>query len=815
MGSAWSRSKSTYDPTPVFKTKYGKIRGKRYHVGANHYVNVFISIPYAKPPTGVLRFKKPCPPESWPNVRECIQNVRRVPEREAFLGRWSTGNPSNEDCLYLNVYAPEWDPFGEQKSGRAVMIWINDEEQALYPLHPSVGCSGRGICKYLCSRDVIVVSVHYRHGILGFVATADQYSTPNLGIWDQVMAINWVKENIAEFGGDPYNITLFGHGAGAVFVDILSISPYTRDSFDKMILMSGTADCKWALHDIRRVKQATIAHACSLGWHYPENASEEDISASLMRFLRHQCATSLTPITTGYDICKSIITSPTPFGAVFDGDLIPESITELRKKTPKKTCLCGVTEYEALIFGTGCASVRSLCEDIISIVNLINCFQMEDCIHLFSNGKRTSGFGRKSLDMTSFDHLLNVIIPQSNDHPSSHLFSVAKSLYINDAYSSNEMKRAYVKRSPLPASTHGSDLAFLFGKSPSQNIKRTAADRMVIENLTTLFTNLAKFGDVNGSFIEGLEALNEYDKWSYVSIGRGITMKCNFHDRRANFWRRLRENRLHLPNVEANSIQTQTDPKLLTAKRYASTIQRRVHCQQTQTDANLQIDLSLSELHEVAMRSRESLNDSENLQLEENEEEVDKLEIMKSQTDELNEEDIERCEEIAITITLTKGERGNSLDLHEAEIIFFAWMNEANIRPYDTESHKGGDGEDSSLGRLEVHEETATDDQSLSVLFYDEMLYEDYVKICEYFADGLNNNSSFTPTAHRCPTSETSSMPVTSQTVRMNTNQITSDKSHTDRLNLETPPSDRTTLRSSLPENFYEGSARDTDRTVW
>ncbi|VDK62178.1 unnamed protein product [Anisakis simplex] len=324
-------------PSNVFETNYGKIRGKKIDIsnGSGKFVNVFLGIPYAKPPIGIRRFKEPEPVERWDDIRDCTKHAPRAPQRDMILDRLYGALPKSEDCLYLNVFAPDCDTFNTQGNGWAVLVWIHG---GAFAVHSSVCYGDLGICKYLCAKDVVVVTLQYRLGLFGFLATHDDSCVTNIGLRDQTAALKWVKENIHYFGGNPDNITVFGQSAGGACADILSLSPYSRgmdqgsallqssdrlDLFHKVIPMSGNASCKWAVRDIAHVQSVVRAHA-------------EPVSA----------------LEIGFDGKPGFKTNAQELDIVpvIDGDFIPESIDQLRRKAPRKSWMIGVMEYEALLF---------------------------------------------------------------------------------------------------------------------------------------------------------------------------------------------------------------------------------------------------------------------------------------------------------------------------------------------------------------------------------------------------------------------------------------------------------------------------------
>ncbi|VBB34296.1 unnamed protein product, partial [Acanthocheilonema viteae] len=206
-------------------TKQGIIEGVRLVSDNNYQIDAFLGIPFAKPPIGPLRFKRPEPLEPWKGVKKAIKFAPRARQHNFLWARLRNEVKKSEDCLYLNVFSPAWSPIKDQKNGFAVMIFIHGGGFL-------IGCAAQygdiNICNNLCRRDVIVVTIQYRLGLLGFFCTGDEVCPGNNGLWDQAMALQWIKENISAFNGNPERITIFGHSAGGASADLLSLSPKSQ-----------------------------------------------------------------------------------------------------------------------------------------------------------------------------------------------------------------------------------------------------------------------------------------------------------------------------------------------------------------------------------------------------------------------------------------------------------------------------------------------------------------------------------------------------------------------------------------------------------
>lgn len=202
-----------------------------FSTGTTDYpVNTFLGVPYAKPPVGDLRFRKP------EELEVLDTNPYDATSYRSFCVQPPTvivDDGEDEDCLYLNVFVPTQS--SEEAKGHAVMVWIygGSFTSGASNIYHASGLAALG--------NVIVVTVNYRLGIFGFLSTGDAASPGNYGMFDQVMAFEWVQNNIAAFGGDRTRVTIFGESAGAMSVSMHGLYPKNRGLFQRVIAQSGAA----------------------------------------------------------------------------------------------------------------------------------------------------------------------------------------------------------------------------------------------------------------------------------------------------------------------------------------------------------------------------------------------------------------------------------------------------------------------------------------------------------------------------------------------------------------------------------------------
>ncbi|XP_072517275.1 neuroligin-1 isoform X2 [Salminus brasiliensis] len=273
---------------PVVTTVYGKLRGFKKELNNEILGPViqFLGVPYAAPPVGERRFQPPEPPVPWPDVRNatqfgpvCPQTILEGRLPDVMLPVWFTNSlevvssyvqDQSEDCLFLNIYVPtedgpltkkqsddlgdndgaEDEDIRESGSPKPVMVFIHGGS---YMEGTGNMFDGSILASY---GNVIVITLNYRLGVLGFLSTGDQAAKGNYGLLDLIQALRWTSENIAAFGGDPLRITVFGSGAGASCVNLLTLSHYsegnrwsnsTKGLFQRAIAQSGTALSSWAV----------------------------------------------------------------------------------------------------------------------------------------------------------------------------------------------------------------------------------------------------------------------------------------------------------------------------------------------------------------------------------------------------------------------------------------------------------------------------------------------------------------------------------------------------------------------------------------
>jgi len=224
LGAALMALPAFTQPTPPVPVTGGQISGT--DTGA---VRTWFGVPFAAPPVGDLRWKPPQAVVPWQGVKETTAFSPACRQTVAWIS-----NPQSEDCLYLNIWAPE------QAEKLPVIVWIHGGGYfggtGAQPLYDGTRLTKKG---------VIVVTINYRLGIFGFLATRElsaespDKTSGNQGIEDQIAALQWVKANIAAFGGDPDRVTIMGESAGANSVAVLVASSAAKDLFERAIAESG------------------------------------------------------------------------------------------------------------------------------------------------------------------------------------------------------------------------------------------------------------------------------------------------------------------------------------------------------------------------------------------------------------------------------------------------------------------------------------------------------------------------------------------------------------------------------------------------
>src|SRR5579863_8418182 len=209
--------------------------------GVDVSILAYKGIPFAAPPVGDLRWRAPKPVVAWQGVRSadkfsasCIQNV--VQERKPWTYEFMTHGAISEDCLYLNL----WTGAKSSAEKRPVYVYLYgggfSEGSGAVPVYDGGGLAAKGL---------VVVTINYRVGVLGFLAypeltrESDHRASGNYGLLDQIAALEWVHQNIARFGGDPSRVTIGGQSAGGMSVHYLTASPLAKGLFQRAIVESG------------------------------------------------------------------------------------------------------------------------------------------------------------------------------------------------------------------------------------------------------------------------------------------------------------------------------------------------------------------------------------------------------------------------------------------------------------------------------------------------------------------------------------------------------------------------------------------------
>ncbi|KAF7273186.1 hypothetical protein GWI33_014105 [Rhynchophorus ferrugineus] len=248
----------------IVQTYDGKIRGISQQTRNGITYNSFLGVRYGKNPINELRFQPPIPVDPWDDVFDATT------EKGICYQVTLDSDLETEDCLLLNLYTP-MDLSSNSSASLPVMFFI----------HGGGFVEGSGILEwgvgpqFLVEYGVIMVAINYRLGPFGFLSTGDSVIPGNVGMKDQLMALQWVQRNIKYFGGDPEKVTIFGQSAGAASVSYLLLSPLSKGLFRAAILESGSALSPWAYQ--RNQVEISFQTAAVLNQEFAENRNSSDL----------------------------------------------------------------------------------------------------------------------------------------------------------------------------------------------------------------------------------------------------------------------------------------------------------------------------------------------------------------------------------------------------------------------------------------------------------------------------------------------------------------------------------------------------------
>nr|XP_023024206.1 juvenile hormone esterase-like [Leptinotarsa decemlineata] len=468
----------------------GAIRGRtRTSANGSEYYS-FQDIPFAAPPTGENRFKVPKPPRSWKGILNTTDNVKECMANMQFLDGSINhlGNTQSEDCLYLNVYTPV-------KPGSI------DSLPVFVFIHGGKFLFGNGWFssfgpKYLVDHNIIVVTMNYRLGAFGFLATTDGIIPGNLGLKDQNFALKWVQENIHLFGGNPKKVTIGGQSAGGVSAGYHVVSQQSKGLFSSAILQSGSSIHTWGFQtnpDGYAFKLGNILDN-TLGYTNSSKllsvllkASANDISAASVKVLNDENTDGVAimdlmwaPIIEDKSLDDTFISDPM-YGMLQDG------------KFNKVPILIGFTSEESLLF------VRDANFDEYSQLYDNNpSLLVNDKFHLDAQNKSAAGSELRKLytGNTSFAENWGSLVRFTSDSfisRSSTRHAAITSRFVPTylyKFSYGNMKTDFPDTEHVP---HAQEMRFIWEKSFNPDSRDF--DNVIRQQTLKLWTNFMKYHD--------------------------------------------------------------------------------------------------------------------------------------------------------------------------------------------------------------------------------------------------------------------------------------------------------------------------------
>ncbi|XP_042610062.1 neuroligin-3-like isoform X2 [Cyprinus carpio] len=613
----WSVSMATaltYQPT--VNTALGRLRGMRVAVATEGLspVDQYLGVPYAAPPVEEKRFMPPDAPSAWSGVRNatrfspvCPQTIHNtVPD--IMMPVWATYNldtvatylqEQSEDCLYLNIYVPtqsgtkrtgDMSADTERSEDDGLRDTRDDPRPVMLFIHGGSYMEGTGNImdgSVLASYgNVIVITLNYRVGILGFLSTGDQAAKGNYGLLDQIQALRWINKNIGYFGGDPGRVTVFGSGIGASCVSLLTLSHHSEGLFHRAIIQSGSALSSWSVN-YQPVKYTRLL-AERVGCNVLD--TQDLVLCMQKRSYRELVEQEIQPAR--FHVA---------FGPVIDGDLIPDDPEVLMEQGEflNYDIMLGVNQGEGFRFVEGVVEPE---EGGVSGSDFdFTVSDFVDGLYGYPEGKDTLRETIKFMytdwaDRDNPETRRKTLVAMFTDHQWVEPAVVTADLHAR--YGSPTFFYAFYHhcqspmKPPWADAAHGDELPYVFGVpliGPTElfpcNFSRN--DIMLSAVVMTYWTNFAKTGDPNKPVPQDTKFIhtkaNRFEEvtWAkysphdqlYLHIGLKPRVRDHYRATKVAFWKHLVPHLYNLHDMfHYTSTTTRVPPLLTTHSSHSATL---------------------------------------------------------------------------------------------------------------------------------------------------------------------------------------------------------------------------------------------------